>query len=216
MDTCQLDVGFFTETKLTDDHYTKQAEGYHFYSTMAKSPHQGGVGIFYRNDKDLKWHLESIKAYGPNVMSAYLVCGEKRWNLVGAYIPPSETDGTTIHHIMMATTRDNKQPVIFLGDLNANLDEPKDERDTEIMAMTAAIGLSDLAKAFKGGRNSHNSTWSMAKKGRREYSVVDYILTDAPRKLFTSIQRKQPAHFHSDHRLLRTDIILDKPEQEKV
>jgi exonuclease III len=95
-----IDTGILTETW--------KAEGYDIISTKAKSSHQGGVAIFYRSSNN--WHIEGTKEYGHNVKLAELVSGKKRWILVGAYIPPSEEDGTTLDHIQAATTSTTKHP----------------------------------------------------------------------------------------------------------
>jgi hypothetical protein len=69
-------------------------------------------------------------------VSCVLVSGERRWNVIGTYIPPSETDGETVNFINEAVQyRGTKDPYILLGDLNVDVDHPKDIRDDNILSM---------------------------------------------------------------------------------
>ena len=48
--------------------------------------------------------------------------GRKAWTTIGAYIPPSETDGFTLAAVMAARdSAPERRPVILLGDLNVDL-----------------------------------------------------------------------------------------------
>ena len=89
-----MDLGILTETKLVEDFYTTRCEGYDIVSTKAKSKHQGGVILFYQ--QSTKWHIEGTNTFSPNVIHAELVSGKMRWTIVGAYIPPSKDNGTTL------------------------------------------------------------------------------------------------------------------------
>jgi len=80
-----------------------------------------------------------------------LVSGQKRWYLIGAYAPPSETDGTTLEFITQAweTTRNHRWPVIMLGDFNVDFARPEGhsnvgaERRLEIAALKT-MGLRSI------------------------------------------------------------------------
>jgi exonuclease III len=115
-----IDLGVFTETKLVDGTYTREAEGYEVVATEAKSNHQGGVALFYRKTAE-NWVIEGTRPFGPNVIRTTLVSGKKRWVIIGAYIPPSEEDGHTIECIQAAATIHPRSPLILLGDFNVNL-----------------------------------------------------------------------------------------------
>ena len=41
-------------------------------------------------------------AHGPNVISCVLVSGDRRWNILGVYIPPSEDNGETVNYLIEA------------------------------------------------------------------------------------------------------------------
>ena len=117
-----IDIGFLTETKLSTNRHTKLSAGYRFVATTANGS-KGGVGLAYRRSKG--WDLESIKPFGPNVVRATLVAGHKRWYVIGAYIPPSEEDGQTLDFISEAAAVSNPNwPIILLGDLNVDLNDP--------------------------------------------------------------------------------------------
>ena len=148
-----IDLGIFTETKLVQGYHTTSAEGYDIITTEAKSKHQGGVALFYR--KSDKFHVEGTKTYGPNVMATTLVSGRRRWRIVGAYIPPSEVDGSTLDHIQTAAatamTASRNTPLIMLGDLNVDLkrvDLIANDRQNKTAALVSSLGLKNLNENF--------------------------------------------------------------------
>jgi exonuclease III len=96
-----IDIILLTETKLQGIH-TRSCEGYDIVATIAKSRHQGGVAFCYR--KSNQFHLEDIRQHGYNVISIVLATGNTKYLLVGGYIPPSETDMTTIEELTIYIT----------------------------------------------------------------------------------------------------------------
>ncbi len=200
-----MDIGVLTETKLVDGYHTRKTEGYDIITTEAKNHHQGGVALFYRESDE--WHVKGTRSYGPNVIRTELVSGRKRWILIGAYIPPSETDGKTIDYIQAATNHNTRQhPIVLLGDLNVAVkntwNRELNERQADTLAMIASLGLTDLGNHFKQRTNWKDWTWTNRNaNGQRIRSVCDYILVEK-RSDFTSFQIKQP-RFDSDHRLVK-------------
>lgn len=89
-----IDLGVLTDTKCVNGIYTREAEGYKVVATEAKSRNQGGVALFYRKDAE-GWAVEGTRTFGPNVIRATLVTGKGCWTVIGAFIPPSEMDGST-------------------------------------------------------------------------------------------------------------------------
>ena len=203
-----MDFGVLTETKLTNGIHTKKAEGYEIIATNAVSKHQGGVALFYRRSK--QWHIEGTKTFGPNVIRTELVSGSKRWIIIGAYVPPSETDGATLDLIQQAATLTNVHPLIMLGDFNVELQPMRgqtyNQRHEETSALFASLGLQDLGRNFVQRRGWKDWTWSQHRNQDRIRSVCDYILVEN-RKDFQSFQIKQP-RFDSDHRLLKAQLML--------
>ena len=98
-------IGVLTETKFMNKKYTKRCEGYTIKATKAESRHCGGVALIYKKQKT--WTLESVKCFGPNVIRATITMGQKRYSLIGAYIPSSETTGQTLDFINKAKMEAN-------------------------------------------------------------------------------------------------------------
>ena len=122
MKEMRVDIGVLTETKLHHDRYTKSYDDYTVVATVADR-RKGGVAIVYR--KSLGWALESVQYFGQNVIRATLVSGQRQYLIVGAYVSPSETNGTTLAAITEACQLPSgrRWPIILLGDLNVNFDD---------------------------------------------------------------------------------------------
>ena len=82
-----------TETKLTNDRYSKTVSGYRVISPKATSPsQQGGVALLWEEGhQDFK--VEVVTITSPNLLTFQLVTGEECYFLMGAYIPPADTAG---------------------------------------------------------------------------------------------------------------------------
>ena len=93
MEQANIDVGLLTETKLSTDMYTKSTMGYTVSATKAVGM-SGGVALVHRQGKG--WGLESIRSFGPNVIRATLVSGQRRWYIIGGYVSPNEQDVSTL------------------------------------------------------------------------------------------------------------------------
>ena len=130
MAATEVDLGIFTETKSTDSVYTRYSSGYKVTATNAVSASQGGIALFWRDNELYK--IEEVAPRGPNVLTFELVTGQIRYFVVGAYIPPSDlgTTLTQIHQAWLECPR-GCQPLL-LGDLNANLLNPRDKREDAI------------------------------------------------------------------------------------
>jgi endonuclease/exonuclease/phosphatase family metal-dependent hydrolase len=67
---------------------------------------------------------------------------------VGAYIPPIDTIALgTITTALEAMPP--RLPLILMGDLNADIEWPRDNRATEVAFLAASFGLEDLMKYFR-------------------------------------------------------------------
>ena len=62
-----IDLAILTETKIVNEIYAREAEGYSITATVAKSFHQGGVALVHRKESD-RFTVEGTLAFGPNVI----------------------------------------------------------------------------------------------------------------------------------------------------
>ena len=149
MKQMRMDFGLFTETKLNHEKYTKNCFGFQVYATKVTNVHQGGVALFYRPDSQLVT-IESLCCHGPNVISCLVVSGHRRWNLIGSYIPPSENNGETLRCIGEAVRTRCHHPIVFLGDINVDLQADSfSERNEDIATAFALLGLEDVSTRFR-------------------------------------------------------------------
>ena len=154
MKQMNVDIGLLTETKLSNDRYTKSAEGYRVEGTKADVG-KGGVALVYQDSK--AWGLESTRTFGPNVIKTTLVSGQRRWYIIGVYIPPSEIDGATLDCVQQAkdATNNARWPTIMLGDLNVDIENPGGnsregvERRLETAALVTSMGLRSIISSFR-------------------------------------------------------------------
>jgi Reverse transcriptase (RNA-dependent DNA polymerase) len=214
----ELDLGIFTETKLVDGKHTTRSSGFEIIASKARNTHQGGVALFYR--KSRRFHVEGTRSFGPNVIKTTLVSGKRRWKIIGVYIPPSETDGSTLDH-MQAAANDgsNLDPLIILGDLNTDTKKETTtttrteyrERQIETLALLNSLGVEDLSKHFTQQKGRGDWTYQGRNNGRKTYARCDMIGT-TDKSMFSSLQIKCP-RFDSDHRMLKGTLKLDTEKE---
>jgi hypothetical protein len=198
-----MDIGILTETKLTQGIHTRWSSGYQVYATEARSCHQGGVALVFRESSF--WQIESVIKHGPNVISCELVTGRRRVPIVGVYIPPG--DLTTIEYLSRALDRFPQGNPVVLGDLNVDLQSPWDARGTEIASALSGHGLEDMLLHFKSRQAfKQGKTWSMVRNGTSVDSRCNYLLgTDC--RMFTNVQIKNPRCFSSDHLMILARML---------
>jgi hypothetical protein len=90
----QMGVGccVLTETKLTDDRYSRATSGYRVILSTAASPQQGEVTLLWEEGHQ-DFEVEAVTIVSPNLLTFQLVTGEERYFVMGAYIPPDDTRG---------------------------------------------------------------------------------------------------------------------------
>ena len=214
MKDMKVDVAVLTETKLHHDRYTKSTDGYNVVATTADK-RKGGVALIYRTTSD-GWALESICCFGKNVIRGTLVSGQRRQFIVGAYIPPSETDGSTLACITAACQkpRGSNWPLILLGDFNCDFNDLGDPsrqgagRRMETATLIDALGVECMRKHFRQRKKwiRRPWTWMQRRNGALVGSVCDHILSD-DRTIFTNCQLKRP-RFDTDHLILVSTLKL--------
>ena len=199
-----VDVGILTETKFTNTCFTKLAEGYRVVGTTTTG-NIGGIALIYR--ETARWSIESTRTFGSHVVRYAIVSGQRRWYLIGVYIPPSEETGETLGHLSEAydTLPSTRWPVIIAGDLNMDTRNPSGtstvglERRLETAALISTWGLVSLSDCFRSPsrRIGRRWTWSQEREGRMIHSRCDHILTDKGQHC-VNCQLKIP-RFESDH-----------------
>ena len=213
MEQMDVGLGFLLEAKITDGAYTRFSSDYHVVATDAPSPHQGGIALFYKDSR--RWHIESVRRHGSNVISCVLVTGTRRFGLVGAYVPPS--DRTTLGFVEAALDRlpPDCTPVV-LGDLNVDLDDLRDDRDHEIATALTTRNFEDLLGHFRQRhRYRHCQTWSQTRNGEYISSRCDYILCP-DRQFFLNTALRSPRLFDSDYLLILADLSLLPLDQHRA
>ena len=207
MDLLGVDLGIFQETKVTGGIYARSGFGYSVFATDAPSPHCGGVALFWR-ESDL-FEVEAERSWGANVISFQLVTGLGRYYVIGGYIPPS--DMSPLSEVKEAWKHCPKgaQP-IWLGDLNADIEYPKSERDVAIAEQAAAMDLVDQTRCFKQRRRRlvrGRWTWRQMRRGSWYSSHPDYFLArEGMRARFKNVALRLPHTHDSDHRAIVATI----------
>jgi exonuclease III len=215
MEQMKVDLGILTEAKLTDGIYTRYSSGYNVVATSARVHNQGGVALFYKNSPD--WQVESVRQHGPNVISFQLVAASQRWGVVGAYVPPSDLN--TVEYITQAfEALPRALPPILLGDLNVDLDDPRDRdgRGQEIAMEMASLGLEDLLRQFRQRRGfRHGTTFWQYRNGQTVRSRCDYILgTD--RRMFKNVSLRDPRLYTSDHYMVHGILLFNQSRRQHL
>jgi exonuclease III len=184
LEKMNIDIGILRETKITNDCYTKNYFGFEVIATAAESVFQGGIALVYC--PLAYWTIETINRYNPNVISFEIVTGKLCFSCVGAYIPPGDT--TTIDNIKIAIERlPRNSPLILLGDLNADILHPQNDRSTEVASMAASFGLDDLLRHFKQKHRFRSGfTWRTRRGQGTVMSRCDSIFC-ADRQIFKNV-----------------------------
>lgn len=154
-----IDVGFLTETHL-DGYHTSFHETYHIVSTHASCV-KGGVERLFRDSPLLQ--IEEVKTSGKNAISCYLTSGNRRWRLIGLYLPPGDTEADIKE--VESTLNDTDTGImdkdsIVMGDLNYRMDGDHD-RDIIVSSRLSSWGIqTSLVDHFRLKKRYHNKgTW---------------------------------------------------------
>jgi hypothetical protein len=152
-----------------------------------------------------------VKHFSSDVVSFQLATGQKRYSCVGGYIPPK--DESTIESIGKVFDSLSKGPRIMLGDLNVNLNNPRNDWGLQIATIVADLGLEDLISHFHQKCNYREKfTWWMRRGSSIIKAKCDYIL-GSERGIFTKIAIRNPRHYSSDHYMVM-GTIASRPKRE--
>ena len=146
----EIDVCILTETKL-NGHHTVESGDFKIIATKVTNTSKGGVAMLYR--KSERFHIESPKCYGENVIKATVVHGRQRTVILGIYIPPSESDEETTIDLDRAMKNEDPDKCVIIGDLNINYQSPSKKQDLEIIETLELYGMSDISRKFKCQKN---------------------------------------------------------------
>ena len=164
-----VDIAFVQESKFMDDAYaTKYVGPYTILTSATDRFNCGGVSLFYKAGS--KYNLENGRAVGPNCITFELETGETRYYVIGAYLPPSDLTGSfrAVEHALGQIPKGCI--LMLLGDLNVDLDVPRNEREAEIAAKLDSFGLACATKHFRvrttrrGRRRKLRGKWSYRRR----------------------------------------------------
>jgi hypothetical protein len=106
-----------------------------------------------------------------------------------------------------------KGPRILLGDLNVNLNNPRNDRGLQIATIVAYLGLEDLISHFHQKCNYREKfTWWMRRGNSIIKAKCDYVL-GLERGLFTKIAIRNKRQYSSEHYMVMGNIA-SRPKRE--
>jgi len=135
-----------TETKITNNCYTRLASGYKILAPKAASHNQGGI-VLLRKENHQGFEVESATILTPNLLTFLLVTGDERFYCMGVYIPPTDTMGVEDLWAAWEACPEGCMPLV-LGDLNINFGKPRDERDEVICDLINDIDLVNVSRRY--------------------------------------------------------------------
>jgi hypothetical protein len=138
--------------------------------SKAVSIRQGGVGLLWK-EGDSRFEVESVAfRNGPNIVTFQVVTGDRRYYVVGTYIPPNCHLGVDEVRAALEACLTGCIPIV-MGDLNTNVGFPRDEREEVIADLLDEYNATDSLRRFmmrspRRFRRHVRFTWS--RKGGKE------------------------------------------------
>ncbi len=114
--------------------------------SKAASPHQGGIGIIWREDHD-GFEVKAVWPLTPTVMSFQLVTGDERYYIMGIYIPPICTLGVDDISVAWEACPTDCTPLV-IGDLKIWFEDSANDRADAIVDLLEEINTTDLSHNF--------------------------------------------------------------------
>jgi hypothetical protein len=139
-------IGILTKTKVTNNRYLKCLLGYRVLVLKAASPHQGGIGLIWREDHN-GLEVKAIWPLTPNLMSFQLITGNERYYVMGIYSPPNCMLGVDNLRVAWEAFPADCTPLL-VGDLNIWFEDPADDRAVAIINLLEEINTTDLSRNF--------------------------------------------------------------------
>ncbi len=163
-------------------------------------------------ENDPKFEVKSVLFNNsPNIVTFQLTTGDKRFYVIGIYVPPDCSNGVDDLRGAWDACPQGCKPII-LGDLNINFGYPRGEREEIFVDLLDEINLIDSSCRFRLRMPQRASTrarwtWSQKRRGTRHYMQPDYIMARAgDMSQFKGVGFRSPRFLHSDHRAVVTNI----------
>jgi hypothetical protein len=139
-------IGILTKTKVTNDQYSKSLLGYQILASKATSPHQGGIDFIWREDHN-GFEVKAVRPLTPNLMSFQLVMGNKRYYVMGIFIPPNCATGVDNLRVAWEACPADCTPLV-VGDHNIRFEDPANDRADAIVNLLEEINTTNLSCKF--------------------------------------------------------------------
>ena len=159
-----VDLGIFTETKITDGVYTQFSSGYNVTASNAISACQGGIALFWRDNRGSGDARPQCSDFRVSEGSEAVFCRGSVHPTLRSWHHVNPHSASMVRVPERVRTTDH-------GDLNANLINPRDEREDGIAEQVYAMDLVDMGRHFRQHRRRRcrgRWTWRM-RRGRRRY-----------------------------------------------
>ena len=200
-------LGIPQETYPTDGIHMRYGLVCSIWSTEAERLHRGGIAVVWK--EEVGWQVERTVNFGPNVVSCLLTSRARIWYVVGAYMPPD--NAPAVHQVEQDLLAKPKGiDTIFLEDLNAQLEEPRDDRDKDLVKSLANHGVEDFTRHFTPQRQYRGRgrwTWLMQIEGWQMTGRGEYFLRTAW-GYFTNVGLREP-RIHTYHRVMLSEIRVE-------
>ena len=119
--------------------------GYNVWDTEVESRHRGGVAVVWIVATG--WQVENTARFVPNVVNFLLTLGARRWYVMRAYVLPN--NGPSVNHVDQALQAAPKGlEIILMGDLNAQMENPRDKCEEDLATALADRGLVNMIDNF--------------------------------------------------------------------
>ena len=145
--------------------------------------------------------VEVVCIFGPNVVIFIITSGRKRWYGIRAYVPPNGL--WRVHCIRQAFTCGLEgMGNLISGDLNAYLENPRDQQEEQLTTDLAVHVLTYQARHFlprRKYRAEGNWTWRMWREGGPILGRGYYIL-GTTKQDFSVVGLREPIT-PTDHRM---------------
>jgi hypothetical protein len=139
-------IGILTKTKITNNWYSKSLSGYRVIVSKAVSPHQGGVGLIWREDHD-GFKVKAVWPTTPNLLTFQLVMVNRWFYVMGIYIPPNCTTGVDNLQVVWEVCPADCTPLI-VGNLNICFEDLANKWADAIIDLLEEINVTDLSHTF--------------------------------------------------------------------